>query len=251
MDESFFTVEYAYSSRNSVILDAALTALQKEIGGHRRPWGLRSGALDLVTFLELTLIFVASNTLPEYVKSYLAGLMGVEEAKKLGEKHRGKILPWLDEVRQRLQLFVASAEKRFREGLEAGEFEGTEMPIAICIELGQHPCFIVLNGRHVTHNSLERLSHDIVRMFRYIAEVGLPEESTVLQLCLDPVSQDWRYLLVPSHRAFGQYVDRIIDLSTNRLFAIHSAKEFVELLDVSQADRYQYLVNPFRDLAAE
>jgi len=246
MSESVLQIEYHYSPGEEATLDPALSALQKEIGGQRRPWGIRAGAIDLVTFLEFVITFVAGATLGDALQSYLAGLAGTEKAKTLGERHHAVIVQWLAKVQESLGRLVTSARKRFRAGLVAPHFQGKEQPMAIRIGLGRIECFIVLNGCHVSDDALDRLPAAVIRMLQFIAEVGLPEESTVLQLCLDPVSRDWRYLLVPSQQAFGRFVDRIIDLSTGQLLTLHSSQEFIELLGVTEPDGFKFLVDPYR-----
>jgi len=80
----------------------------------------------------------------------------------------------------------------------------------------------------------------------FIVEAGLPEESTVLQLCLDPISNDWKYLLIPSHQAFGRFVDRVVDLSTGQLITIRSSEGFIELLGATEPEGIEFLVDPYR-----
>lgn len=245
MSKSVLEVEYRYSARDEATLAASLSALENEVGGQRRPWGMRAGAIDLVTFLEFAVTFVVGATLGDALKSYFSGLSGAEGAKKLGERHRAVILQWLGDVQAGLAHLITSAKQRFREGLVAPEFDGKEQPIAIRIGIGVE-CFIVLNARHVSEGALDHLPDAVSRMLEFIAENGLPDESTVLQLCLDPTSREWRYLLAPSHQAFGRFVDRVLDLSTGQLMKLRSRQEFIELLQVAEEDGLKCLIDPYR-----
>jgi len=247
MSNPVLELEYNYSSDDEAALEPALSSLEKEVGGRRHPWPRRAGTIDLVTFLELAVMFVMSATLGAAVKSYFAGLVGAEKAKRLGERHQQAILQWLDSVQEALGRIVTSAKRRLAEGLVSPRFGGKEQPIAIRMRLGPIECFIVPNGIHVSNDALDRLPSAVIRMLRFIADVGLPEDSTVLQLCVDPMSGEWQYLLVPSINAFGRFVDRAIDLSTGRLITIRSAQEFIERFGVTEPDGIKFLVDPYRD----
>ena len=129
-------LQYHYSSSDEADLDNALSALEAELGGQRRPWGMRAGASDLITFLEIAVSFIAGATLGEALKNYFGGLTGVDKAKKLGERHQEAILKWLDAVKESIHRLVSSVRHRFDEGLHAPHFEEMEQPIAMRIGLG-------------------------------------------------------------------------------------------------------------------
>lgn len=207
---------------------------------------MRAGAIDLVIFLEIAITFIVGATLGEALKSYFAGLVGAEKAKKLGERHKKIIAAWLGSVKEGLHHLVSSVRHQLLQGFRAPHYNRMEKPIAIRIEIGLLECYIVINGRNVSDNALENLPGAVTRMLQFIAEVGLPAEATVLQLCLSPSSAEWRYLLAPSRHAFGRFVDRVIDLSTGQLLIIHSREEFIELLGATEADGIRFLVDPYR-----
>ena len=246
MSISVIDLQYRYSSSDEADLDSALSALESELGGQRRPWAFRASAIDLVAFLEIVVTFIAGATLGEALKNYLGGLTGVDQAKKLGERHQEVILKWLDAVKDSIHRLVSSVRLRFHEELNALYFEEMEQAIAMVICLGQLQCYVVLNGRNVTDTALENLPGAVTKMLQFIAEVGLPEESDILQLCLDPRSDQWRYLLVPSHQAFGRFVDRIIDLSTGELLFLRSREEFITLLGATRDEGIKFLINPYK-----
>lgn len=247
MSNSVVEFEFEYDARNEATLASALSAIQNEVGGRQRPWGMRAGASDLLTFLEIVIVFVADATLREPVKKYFSGLSGAERAEKLGERHREVILQWLSDVRNGLELLLAAVNRQFRKGMPSPNFQGMEEAMAIRFPVAEVECFVVLNGPHVTRSSLNHLPEAIGNIFEFVAQTGLPHESTVVQLCLDPVSVQWRYLLVPSREAFGRFVDRVVDISTGQIMTLDSPHEFIELLQVDEKDALKFLVNPYRD----
>jgi hypothetical protein len=244
MSELVLQIDYGYRASNEATLDSTLSALQQDIGGQRRPWGARAGAIDLVTYLEFVVTFVVGATLGEALKNYFSALSGAQRAKTLGERHRAIVLQWLGDVQDAVTRLIASAKQRFREGLAAPKFNGKEQSIAIRVVLGVE-CFIVLNGPHVSEDALDRLPDAISKMLQFIGEFGPPDQSTVLQLCFDPVSREWRFLLAPSHQGFGRFVDRVVDLSTGQLITLRSRHEFIELLHVAEEDGLKFLVDPY------
>ena len=246
MSDPVFELEYRFSSDDEAALAKVLSALEADLGGQRRPWGMRMGATNLVTFLEFAITFVVVATVGEVLKSYFAGLVGAEKAKKLGGRHQEVILKWLGAVKESLHQLISSVKHRFHEGLRASRFDGMERPIAIRIGLGQLECYIVLNGQNVSDDALENLPGAVVRMLQFVAEAGLPDDAIVLQLCLDPNSNEWRYLLVPSPQAFGRFVDRVIDLSTGQFLILRSREEFIRLLGATKAEGIKFLVDPYR-----
>jgi hypothetical protein len=246
MSEPIINVEYSYSSKDEGTLDRDLSSMQADIGGQRCPWGGRAGAIDLVIYLELILTFVAGATLGEAIKSYFAGLAGADKAKQLGEHHRETILNWLSNVKNNIQRIVSSIRSRLQEGLRAPHFEGMEEPIALRIRIGLLECYIILNGHYVTDEALDHLPEAVSVLLRFLAEIGLPKDATVIQLCPDPKSCEWRYLLVPSNKAFGHFVDRIIDLTTGKQIHIHRRQEFIDLLGATPEEGIKFLVDPFR-----
>jgi hypothetical protein len=246
MSDPIIELEYRFSSGDEAALAKALSALEAELGGQRRPWGIRAGAIDLVTFLEFVIIFVASATFGEILKNYLAGLVGAEKTKKLGEHHQEIILKWLGDVKESLHQLISSVKHRFHEGLRASRFEGMEKPIAIRIGLGQLECYIVLNGQNVSDDALDNLPGAVTKMMQFVAESGLPKDAIALQLCLDPNSNEWRYLLAPSPQAVSKFVDRVIDLSTGQILILHSREEFIKLLGATKTEGIKFLIDPYR-----
>jgi hypothetical protein len=87
-------LEYHYNSQDEQLLGPILHILEKEIGGVRKPYGAKFGAIDLVTVLEFIIGIGITATLGKVVESYFAGLLRTEDAKKIGEQHRENIKRW-------------------------------------------------------------------------------------------------------------------------------------------------------------
>ena len=220
-------VDYSYSSKDEEELSPILTSLEKRLGGERRPYGGRAGAIDLVTFLEVVISLVASATLGKVLESYFSGLLRTEDTKTIGQQHRETIERWLNNVKIGLQEIVAAIEERLKSRKHLSTFFGKEQPFAIRFQIGQITCYVVINQPHITQEALDILPNAIIRVVRFFAEVGIPEDATVVQLFFDSKSSDWRYLLAPTREGFGHFIDRVIDIKTGEIYSrITSADSF-------------------------
>lgn len=239
-------ISYVYLENDEVSLNPILESFEKEIGGERHPYGMRMGAIDLVTFIEFVITFIAGASLGEILKNYLSGLVAADSAKGLGEKHREIIKNWLNNVEQGFNQLIKTVKQKFDGGFRAPTFEDKEQPIAICIHISDIEIFIILNQHNITDEAFGLLPNAIVRTLSFIAENGLPEDTFVLQLYFDSQKNDWCYLFAPSKNAFGHYIDRIININTGEITIIKSAKEFIAFTEISESDGIKFLVDPFR-----
>jgi hypothetical protein len=239
-------LEYSYRTGEEGTLGPIIEAVESECGGRRAPYGSRSGAIDLVSFLEICVSFVAGVGLRKALESYLVGLLRTESAKKLGERHREAIGRWLVGVERSLQRLGAVLRDRVIGKFSFPRLNGKEQPLALCIPLGRVTCFVVVNQSRVAQEALDWLPDAVVRVLRLAAERGLPSDATVVQLFYDVASKRWRYLFVPTARGFGHFIDRVIDVDTGREVIIGSAEEFIELANVKSEDGLKLLVDPFR-----
>lgn len=120
---SVINLQYHYSSRDETKLENTLAALEADLGGERRPRSGRTGVIDLITYLEFVLAFVAGATLGEVLKSYFAGLAGAEKAKALGERHQKILVKWFHDMQKNLHRLISSVRLQLQEGLRVPRFE--------------------------------------------------------------------------------------------------------------------------------
>jgi hypothetical protein len=243
--EQILHIDYSYSERDESKLAPTLNLFLHELGGERKPYWGRKGVIDLVTFLELVISFVAGATFGQAIENYFAGLLRIEDAKVLGEQHRKDIDRWLQDVEHAFGKIVAAAKKLFERGFSFPHSLGKEQPLAIEIPLGKVSCYIVLNQPHVSQEALDKLPSAIVHMLRFIAEEGIPEDAITVQLFFDYKSCDWNYLLAPTPEGFGRFIDRVINIKTGESISITSVEQFIEFTDITPGDGFKFLVDPF------
>jgi len=239
-------IKYSYSLNNEPELEPILTALERRLGGERRPYAGRKGAIDLVTFLELVIGIVTTATLGKVLESYFSGLLRTEEAKLIGQQHRTIIKQCLRNVEKGLQEIVIEIKDWLKLEVVFPHISGKEQLLAIQFQLGRTTCYIVLNQPHITEEALDTLPNAIIRVIRLITEIGIPQDATVVQLYFDPKSGDWRYLLAPTIEGFGHFIDRVIDIRTGQCIIISSADNFIKFADITPDDGFKFLVDPFR-----
>jgi hypothetical protein len=107
-NRSSLSIEYSFADFNSARLDAVLAELEREIGGKRAPYGQRPGAIDLVTFLELTLTCVVGSTLPQLFKKYAEGFLDADSIKKIDESHRVELRNWYSTAKHWINSIIHS-----------------------------------------------------------------------------------------------------------------------------------------------
>jgi hypothetical protein len=244
--EQLLHIEYSYSKRDESELAPTLDLFLNTVGGERKPYWVRAGAIDLVNDLVIVCSFVAGATFGQVINSYFAGLLRTEDAKVLGEQHRKAIEPWLQSVVHAFREITATAKKLLERGFSSPHSLGKEQSIAIEIPLGKTSCYIVLDQPHISQKALDKLPSAIGCMLRFIAEEGIPEDATVMQLFFDSKSDDWNYLLAPTSAGFGRFVDRVINIKTGESISITSAEQFIKFAVIAPKEGLKFLVDPFR-----
>lgn len=234
-------LEYVYCQREEQAIEALLRKLQHEVGGNRRPYATRGGGIDLVTFLEIAISFTAGPVLSKYFE----GLFNAEALKQLGERHRQQISEWFLKLESDSSLLLRTVQYLLDIERIPLSFE-EERAFAIKIKLGRCDLYVVLNHVTRTPRLLLNLPKGIIKAIRFLAEKGVPEDAVVFQLYFDKISQEWKYLLVPSRKGFGHWVDRYIDLDSEQVKQISSPHEFIELFQPSMQDKYKFLITPLK-----
>lgn len=145
-----------------------------------------------------------------------------------------------------LNQIAVCTKDRIRELNLKAAYDDKEQAITVRIDLDGIPCYIALNGPHVDADALSRLDIDVKAMIESIRVCAMPEDIVALQLCLHPATREWRYLLLPSPDAFGQFVDRVFDIHKREFMNIDSAAQFIELVQIEERDSLKVLINPFR-----
>lgn len=239
-------VEYSYRGSEESVVNDTIRLFEAEVGGERKPYAMRLGAIDLVTFLEIVVSFVAGVAITPVLSKYFEGLLGADGLKKLGEEHRMAINGWFSKLESDFEKLLTALKNLLKAGPPRFIFKKKEKALALRIRLGYAECFIVLNHSSMDPTLFHRLPQAIARLLRYVAEYGLPDDAHVLQLYFDGKTKDWKYLFMPTSSGFGRWIDRYVDLETSETVHVRSQSEFNKTFGPSYEDEWKFLVGPFR-----
>jgi hypothetical protein len=198
-------------------------------------WGMRAGAIDLVTILEIVVVFAAMKL----VDGFVEGLVGKDWFARLGRKTRSTFSVKLREFSDYLTELFHKVIRAHRDRYGA---------IAVIENVDGATIFAVLNHKHMNAELIASLPLAIAIVVRHILINGLPKDSQrVVQLFPNFETDSWDYLFVPSTSAFGQFIDRYLNLRDEEYHLIRSAEEFRERFDPHNADIFKLLITPNRN----
>lgn len=237
---------YHYAKSDEARFEQFLSQLENDFGGERSPWGIRGGAIDLVTAFEVIIGPLALVTAKTIVGKYLDGLVNTDAIKAVGIRHRQKILALSQSAATEMRHLCKKLDLMMKNGLTAA-FRGNELAVTLILPIENLTCYIVLNQEGVETQSLEIIPEAVNRLLELKMSGAIPEDAHSSQLFFDPESKFWRYLFIPSNQGFGQYIDRFIDLKTGIVFPVKNKQEFIDRFNPSWNDRLKFLVSPFRD----
>lgn len=235
-------ITYSYSQFDEGQVLPLINYLEKELGGQKKPYYSRFGALDLVSFLEI----VASFAVLPYFKKYLEGLLSFDEVKKLGEKHRDNLVEYYDYIELNVQKIVEVINYQYVSGLPKIKFNEDEEALVLFLPLGKLSIYIFINHLKINNKLITKLPIGVKNTFKYILTNKLPDNLHSIQLYFSEKDSEWRYLFIPSTDAFGNFINRYADLQTGKLHLINSPREFIDRFGVVDEDKYKFLITPFR-----
>jgi hypothetical protein len=241
-----FQIDFVYQHSEEKDLEDFLSELQDEIGGERKPYSSRRGAIDLLTVLSIVVTCVIFPTLQSAVQKYLDGLLGFDGLKDLGEAHRKQIVIFFQTIENKIHELIRAVQKKQLSITTSFTFEQKEEAFAIEIPTKFGNIYVVLNHKHISPTLLEKLPRSVVVAIRYLHENPPLEEAICFQLYYDVLSQNWIYLFAPTTQSFGYYIDRYIDLQTQQIKLVSSRSEFIELFQPASEDELKFIISPFR-----
>lgn len=199
-----------------------------------KKYSSRSGALDLVSIVEVCLTFMVLTNIQAFTK----GFIGENWFKNLGEKTRQELISEIllakDFIKTYFNVFVRNKTNR-QEAFVISEIIGTTT------------LYVVINHFNMTDELIDKLPKALVETYGKISLDYIVAESKTCQLYPDFENNEWRYLFTPTYVAFGNYVDKYYDLKENRVFQINSKQEFVDRFDLIDEDKYKFIINSFVD----
>jgi hypothetical protein len=199
-------------------------------------WGHRSGAIDIVTFLELTISSAIFQSLTKpIIEGYLKGLANESYFKDKGEQHRVAIKNEILGIKNYLNAFYQVFVRKY---------QYTDKSIAIVETIDNCTIYVVLNNEKVTEKLVDNLADALVKTCSYVALKLIDvSEPYVIQLYPNFSTQTWDYLFIPTIQGFGKYIDRYYDFKNNQFYEINSAEEFIEKFSVDDMDDYKFIVS--------
>lgn len=195
-------------------------------------WGNRSGAIDLVTTLEIFfLTFVAKPILEGFFK----GLFGEDYFRNIGTSVREGAAEEVQDFKTYLiNLYRVFVSKKLNE----------EYAIAIVEHIDGVVYYAVLNHKKATQKLISELPLALVRA---VGEVSLKRilitEPFTVQLYPNFETESWDYLFIPTVDGFGDFVDRYYDFSLNKTITLLSREQFYEQFDIDDSDTYKYIIS--------
>ena len=239
---------YIYAQRDENELEPYLDSLEKELGGIRHPYSGRKGAIDLITILEIVVTFVAGVALQPLAEKYFEGLLDGEKFESVGKQHRDKIFIWLTD----LKADIAEATKTIKSlanihTIDKFNDRDKEYAVALVFYLREIPLYVIVNHSGISAELIRSIPEGVIKAIQYAAENKLPENVRMLQLYFDKYSNRWKYLLAPTSKCIGHWIDQYIDLDTEKIYNIESRREFLEKFHPESKDELKFLINPFMD----
>jgi len=197
-----------------------------------KKWGIRSGAIDLITTVEiLFLSFVAKPILDGFFK----GLFGEAYFKNLGESVREGIANEIVDFKSYLtNLFQVFISKKLDD----------EDAIAIVEQIEGVVYYAVLNHKKATEKLISELPEALVRA---IGEVSLKRiivtEPNTVQLYPNFETETWDYLFIPTVDGYGNYMNRYYDFNLGQTISLDTREEFYNTFNIDERDTYKQIIS--------
>jgi len=200
-----------------------------------RPWFIRSSAIDLETILEIIGTFTSLNILDELTES----LVGKDYFVEIEKRCRKGAHESVDRLRAFLVDFFQNIISRNKDRYGA---------FALVEHLNDfQPFYVVLNNKRMSINLIETLPEAIALSTFVMGNTDIEDAPRTTQLYPNFQTGTWDYILMPTNRAFGEYVDRFYDLKKRELVYLSSPEAFLSKFDPDDKDDFKFLINPKRE----
>lgn len=238
-------IEYVYRKSEEEELEETIGRLQEQLGGNRKPYHSRHGAIDLVSFLELLIIFTAGISVKPVLQKYFEGLLNADGLKKIGESHRKEITEWFLKLEKDIFQILDALHSSLSVLHTSFTFDGNEEAVVLEIPTYSGLLYVTLNHRDITPKLIKNLPEGIIKAVRFLCEKGFSGDTMVLQLYFDKQLQQWVYLLAPTVEGFGNFIDRYVDLRDGEIRYLASQSEFIQTFNPAPEDTLKFLVSPY------
>lgn len=199
-------------------------------------WGRRGGAIDLVTIIEITGLFVGKKVLDGFIEGFVGRDIFVE----IGRKTRTSILSETKKlsafVKDLYEKIVAKNKDRYGAFVLVEYFNDLSL-------------YAVVNHKRMNIELIEKLPESIINAIAILTYLNIGDDSPkVAQLYPNFETNTWDYILIPTSTAFGNYVDRYIDIKDKCIYEISTIDDFISLFKPDDRDDFKFLISSERDL---
>ena len=176
---------YHYSQKDAERFEKFLSELEGNFGGQRTPWGVRGGAIDLVTAFEVAvqwgpLALIAKTV----VGKYLDGLLNTDSFKNVGTSHRRQIMALSQRATDTLRSLCEKLSTMARNGLNGVARDG-ELAVTLILPIENLSCYVVINQEGVDDQALELISEAVDRVVQLKSFGAIPDDAHTAQLFYD------------------------------------------------------------------
>lgn len=198
-----------------------------------RSYGLRAGAIDLVTIIDFALGTIAG----EIIYDYLKGVTNFNLAEELGKVSR-KYLIEVNELIQ--QIYKNHCQDKLL----------NSYAVAYVDYFDGFSIYAVLNHADSSIQLIKKLGNTLLNIYNILPTLieQIDDEIIVIQVYPDFELDEWRYLFIPSTQAFGKYIDRVYDMKYQKFIYFDSNTSFGEKFKPNIADKYKFVISYERDI---
>ena len=241
------TYSYSYSQQDGERFEPFLSALEAEFRGKRIPWGIRGGAIDLVTAFEVAVGLKAISFVEKaIVGKYLDGLLNTDAIKKVGANHRQQIISLSKSATNSLRGLCNRLAVMIQNGLD-GMALNSDLAVTLIFQIEDLSCYVVVNHHGLDKRAVQLIPEAIDRVVQLKIIGFIPSDAHTSQLYFDSESGSWRHLFIPTNQGFGNHIDRYMNLEGGETSLLSSNLEFIERFSPSYEDKLKFLVSPFRE----
>jgi len=233
-------IKVSYGSNTKLTEDeiSQIIKTSKKYGNVKvEKWGIRFGAIDILTSVEIVLGYALVKALMKPIaEGYVKGFVNEPLFEKIGIRHRLAIKKEIKQIKNFL--------KAFYEVFIVKKTTESES-IALVEYIEDCTLFVTLNSYQISEKLINNLAEALVKTFALVSlKIIDVEHPKVIQLYPNFESQEWDYLFVPTVNAFGKFIDRYYCFSEEKMHSIFSANDFIEKFQITDMDDYKFIINP-------
>ncbi|HUU88787.1 MAG TPA: hypothetical protein VMX17_13680 [Candidatus Glassbacteria bacterium] len=229
-------IEYGSDGKlGQELLDEIRDVARRHGNLSEKKWGMRAGAIDLVTVLEIVGIYTGMKILDGFVE----GLIGKDIFENIGRKLRKEVFAQANNLRNFLGDLYERTISKNRD--RYGSF-------AIIEHINDFSLYVVINHKKMNSNLIEKLPEAMALAVIVTINTDFEDDPPhAIQLYPNFETESWDYIFMPTTQAYGNYIDRYFDLKDRTLHLLSSPDEFINKFNPDDKDDFKFLISPNRD----